>query len=494
MSRTPPIRRLLIANRGEIARRIMGTAIAAGIEPVLVYHAAEGRTPWFSDAAQAVEIEGETPGTAYLDVDQLVAVAERNDCEAVHPGYGYLAENAAFARAIEAAGLIFVGPPAAVIELMGEKARARNFVAQHGYPTLPALDADPHDQDFVRQVTALGFPVVVKASAGGGGKGMNIVRDPEELPATMERAAKEAQQYFGDGRIYIERYLESARHIEVQVLADRHGTYLHLGERECSLQRRFQKIVEEAPAPALDDADRRQLCETAIGIARSAKYCNAGTVEFLYVGPGEFFFLEMNTRIQVEHPVTEAITGIDLVAAQLDIAAGAPLQISQDHVTFEGHAIECRVCAEDTDAGFVPATGRVLLLEEPTGEGVRCDSGIYSGQSITAAFDPMLAKLIAHGSDRDAAIAKLQEALRNYVILGARHNIDYLQRVLQHPSFKRGNLDTRFLERHAETLRSCALGAAERRTLCAIALALDPRLRTLEKTPSVLTAIGQWRN
>lgn len=371
-----PIQKLLVANRGEIAARVLRTARAQGLATAVLRHGREQVAPAHLIADEVVEIAGATPVAAYLDIDQIVAAARRIGADAVHPGYGFLAENAAFVRALDAAGITFVGPTEEVTDLMGDKVRARAFVAERGFAVAPSAIEDDDPATFVERARAVGYPLLIKPSAGGGGKGMRVVREDETLEAEIETARREGQRYFGDGRLFVERYIERPRHIEVQVMGDGQGNVVHFWERECSIQRRFQKIIEETPSPALNPGQRAEICETAVGIARAVNYRGAGTVEFIYAPDGAFYFLEMNTRLQVEHPVTEMVTGFDLVAEQLRIAAGKKLSATQEDIRQTGHSIELRICAEDAGADFRPAIGEILLLDEPRGEGVRVDSGI----------------------------------------------------------------------------------------------------------------------
>ncbi|WP_273454160.1 acetyl-CoA carboxylase biotin carboxylase subunit, partial [Nevskia ramosa] len=411
-----PFKAVLVANRGEIAVRVLRTVQALGLKGIVVFHAADRGTLAVQMADQAIEITGSTPVAAYLDAKQILKAAQDSGAGAIHPGYGFLSENAGFARAVAAAGLVFIGPLPEQIELMGDKVRARNFVERAGFPVAPSAIEDDDPASFNERARAVGTPLLIKPSAGGGGKGMRIVRDLAVLDAEIERARSEGQRYFGDGRLYVERYIENPRHIEVQVLGDGYGSVVHVFERECSVQRRFQKIVEETPSPALAPELRARICETAAGIARSAAYRNAGTVEFIFAQTGEFFFLEMNTRLQVEHPVTEAITGKDLVFEQLRVAAGEMLGYTQADLRTSGHAIELRIYAEDAARGYTPTTGPLLRLRAPAGKGLRWDSGVVEGGEVTAAFDPMIAKLIVHGKDRSEALARADHALRDTVL------------------------------------------------------------------------------
>lgn len=485
--------KVLIANRGEIALRIMRTLRRLGIESIAVYHAVDAAAPFVAMADERAEIFGDTPTAAYLDVDQLITFARRHGAVAVHPGYGFLAENAAFAEAVASAGIKFIGPEPDVIRLLGDKITARAFVDEHGFPLAPSISVD--DDDWRGQVDAIGYPILIKAAAGGGGKGMHIVHTADELDAALATARSEGQRYFADPRVYCEKYLSRPRHIEVQILADEHGHCVHLGERDCSVQRRFQKVIEETPAPGLSPALREEICTTAVAIATAAGYTNAGTVEFILGDDGEFYFLEMNTRLQVEHPVTEMVTGIDLVEAQLRIAAGEPLAFAQDDIQHRGHAVEMRICAEDCEAGFVPATGAIALLTDAAGEGVRIDSGLCAGMRVTSAFDPMLAKLIVHGADRDAAITRAARAAAEQVILGVTTNLGFLQRVLRHPAFAAGEVHTHFIEQHSEALRRPAPGPECADAILAIAALNEPGFRRLVyDTPTLHAAIGAWRN
>jgi acetyl/propionyl-CoA carboxylase alpha subunit len=489
------ITHVLVSNRGEIARRILRTARRMGFTTTAVYHFADRGAPHVQEADQALEIHAEIPTQAYLDIPQLIALAQRAGADAIHPGYGFLAENAGFAAAVEAAGLCFIGPQPEVIALMGDKLTAREFAARHSVPVAPSCTQEGSLDAFVETASAIGFPLLIKAAAGGGGKGMSIVREVAELRPRAELAANEALRYFADARIYAERYVERPRHIEVQVLGDAHGKVVHLYERECSVQRRFQKIVEECPAPNLPPATREALCDAAVRLAAAAGYRNAGTVEFILGPAGEFYFLEMNTRLQVEHPVTEAVTGLDLVEAQLRVAQGEPLWFRQSDVSLAGHAIEVRLCAEQPEADFRPATGTVRALREAQGPGVRVDSGLVQGQVISAAFDSMLAKVIAHGADREAARARLRAAIAETVVLGVDTNLDYLGRVLAHPAFEAGILHTGFVVEHAAALVAPEATPPMKTTVMMAALLGDDRIRQLMRdVPELHAAMGAWRN
>ncbi|HXG27813.1 MAG TPA: biotin carboxylase N-terminal domain-containing protein [Nevskiales bacterium] len=490
-----PFDTVLVANRGEIAVRVLRTVQRLGLKGVVVYHAADRGTLAVKLADQAIEITGSTPVAAYLDGAQIIAAARSAGAGAIHPGYGFLSENRRFCEAVEAAGIRFVGPTPEQIDLMGDKVRARNYVQKAGFPVAPSAIEDDDPASFVERARKVGAPLLIKPSAGGGGKGMRIVRDLALLEQEIERARSEGQRYFGDGRLYAERYIENPRHIEVQVLGDAHGNVVHVFERECSVQRRFQKIVEETPSPALSATKRQEICETAAGIARAIGYRNAGTVEFIFGQGGEFYFLEMNTRLQVEHPVTEEITGIDLVQEQLRIAAGETLGYGQAEVKAQGHAIEFRIYAEDPGRGYTPTTGPVLRLRVPAGEGLRWDSGIVEGGEVTAAFDPMIAKLIVRGTDRRDAIARADRALRDTVLLGCKTNTAFLRRLLNHPAFVKGEIHTGFLDAHPEIAADPALDEVTlHRLLAAAALVTRPMRDVADAVPDLHAAMGGWRN
>jgi acetyl-CoA carboxylase biotin carboxylase subunit len=450
------IRRLLIANRGEVALRIIRACRETGIESVAIYSDADATAPHVRAADFAVRV-GPPPATAsYLKIDAVIDAARTSGADAVHPGYGFLSENAGFADACERAGLIFVGPPAAAIERMGSKIGARDIMQRAGVPVVPGRTPDDQtDEGIARAASSLGFPVLIKASAGGGGKGMRTAMDASAVTEAVQAARREAVAAFGDGTLYIERLIEQPRHVEIQVFADAHGNVVHLFERECSIQRRHQKIIEESPSPALSDALRRRMGDAAVAAARGAGYRNAGTVEFLLEGTAEeahFFFLEMNTRLQVEHPITELVTGTDLVRAQLAVAAGEPLPWNQESLTQRGHAIECRVYAEDPGNGFLPQAGRLQLYREPRAPGIRIDSGVEEGSDVPVQYDPMLAKLIGSADTRDAAIARTVAALKAFPVLGVRTNIGFLIRALEHDAFRTGRIHTGFVDEHLEDL------------------------------------------
>ncbi|WP_026940401.1 acetyl/propionyl/methylcrotonyl-CoA carboxylase subunit alpha [Humibacter albus] len=451
---------VLVANRGEIARRVIRTLRGLGIRSVAVYSDADAGALHVREADVAYRIGPAEASRSYLDIDAVLQAARRSGAEAIHPGYGFLSENAAFARACERAGIVFVGPPASAIEAMGDKVSAKRLVAEHGVPVTAGVDDRTLDDDALAAAAErLGMPVLVKPSAGGGGMGMVEVREASVLPDALRTARRVAKAAFGDDALFVERLVERPRHIEVQVLADAHGSAVHLGERECTLQRRHQKVIEEAPSPAVDDALRARLGEAACAVARSVGYTGVGTVEFLVPAddPASFSFMEMNTRLQVEHPVTELVAGvgashgIDLVEQQLRVAAGEALSFRQEDVRFTGHAVEARVYAEDPDRGFLPATGRVRALHEAVGEGIRIDGMLTSGLEITDDYDPMLCKVIAFGTDRDQAFERLSRALRETCVLGVTTNVSFLVDLVDDPQVRAGRLDTGLIERTLKT-------------------------------------------
>jgi acetyl-CoA carboxylase biotin carboxylase subunit len=491
------MRRVLIANRGEIAVRIARACRALGLSPVGVFSEADRHAvhPRVLDAAVCV---GPAPAReSYLRIDAILDAAKALGADAVHPGYGFLAENAAFAQAVEDAGLTWIGPSPASIATMGDKLVARATAGKAGVPLVPGADVDPADVPAVTEAARrLGFPILVKAAAGGGGKGMRTVASEAELPDALAAAAREATSAFGDGRVYLEKLLVRPRHVEVQVLADRHGTLVHLGERECSIQRRHQKIVEESPCPVMTPDLRRRMTDAALAAARAVDYVGAGTVEFLLGEDGTFAFLEMNTRLQVEHPVTEWVTGIDLVVAQLKIAMGEPLGFAQDDVALRGHAIEVRLYAEDAARGFLPSAGPLLAWQEPAGPWVRTDAALGAGSVVPVEYDPMLAKLSAWGPDRATATARLRDALRDTVALGPTTNQAFLRDVLAHPAWAAGATHTGFVDEHLAGWKPDDGG------LVAAAIAAAASLRRPVAAPAAVGAasvptpwdtLGAWR-
>jgi len=443
------LRKVLIANRGEIALRVIRTAREMGIATVAVYSEADRGAPHVAMADEAVCLGPAPSRDSYLRGGRIIEEALRLGVDAIHPGYGFLSENAAFARHCSDAGILFVGPPPEVIEAMGSKTAARQAMIRAGVPVVPGTEEAIRDpQAALETAREIGFPVMLKAAAGGGGKGMRLVEEESGFLPALEAARREAEGAFGDGAVYLEKFVEGPHHIEVQILADAHGTVLHLGERECSIQRRHQKVVEESPSPFVTPELRADLCATAVKAARAVGYVNAGTIEFLVDCHRRFYFLEMNTRLQVEHPVTEWVTGLDLVREQLRVAAGQPLGLRQEDIQSRGHAIECRVCAEDPRQGFLPDTGRIGLHLPPTGPGVRLDSGVEKGSEVSVHYDPMLAKLSVWAQDRPAAIARMHRALGEYRLQGPAHNLDFCRWVMAHPVYLGGVTTTHFIAEH----------------------------------------------
>ncbi len=435
----PPFSKVLVANRGEIAIRVFRTLRELGIGCVAVYSEADRGRAHVRAADEAYLVGPGPAAESYLRGDVLVETALRAGAEAIHPGYGFLAENAAFARMVEEAGLTWIGPPPAAIELMGTKTAARQAMRDAGVPIVPgSVDPVRTASEVVELGAEVGYPLIIKAAGGGGGKGMEIVRRPDEAERAFEAATRQGEKHFADPAVYVERYLEDPRHVEVQVLADAHGNVIHLGERDCTIQRRHQKLVEETPSPAVDDALRSRIGRIAVDAARAAGYRSAGTVEGLLTPEGEYFFMEMNTRIQVEHTVTEAVTGLDLVREQVLVAAGEPLSLGQEDVVLRGHAIECRINAEDVAKSFLPAPGRITAYREPAGPGVRVDSGIEAGDEVSGLYDPMIAKVIVHDVDRDRAIARMQRALAEFRIEGTPTLLGFHRALLEHPCFRAG--------------------------------------------------------
>ncbi|MEE8218323.1 MAG: biotin carboxylase N-terminal domain-containing protein [Vicinamibacteria bacterium] len=473
----PLFRKVLIANRGEIAVRIIRTCRAMGIPTVAVFSEADRSARHVVEADEAFPIGPAEAIRSYLSIDALIDAARQSGAEAVHPGYGFLSQNGDFADAVRDAGLVFVGPPGDVHRRMGDKRGARRHMADAGVPVLPGYGGDDQsDARLLAEAKAVGWPVMLKPSRGGGGKGMRVVRREEEFESALFASRREAKAAFDDDAMVIERCLERPRHVEVQIVADGEGTVLHLGERECSVQRRHQKVVEETPSPALSPDQREALCAAGVAAARSVGYVNAGTVEFLLAPDGTFSFLEMNTRLQVEHPVTEAVTGIDIVRLQLEVAAGRSLGLSQQHVEPRGHALECRLYAEDPANDDLPSPGRILHLEEPEGPGIRVDSGLVVGSEVTVHYDPLLAKVVTWGFDRREAVERMRDALRRTVVLGVVTNLARLVAVVEHPEFEAGTLHTGFIEEHLSGLspRPC------------------PPLEAVAAVAAVLAGVRRW--
>jgi acetyl-CoA carboxylase, biotin carboxylase subunit len=487
------IKKLLVANRGEIAVRVLRACREQGIATVAVFSEADREAPHVLMADEAYPIGPPPAAESYLAIDKLVGVARRCGADAVHPGYGFLAENARFAEACTEAGLTFVGPPPAAIRAMGDKTSARTLARDLGVPMVPGtLEPIRSDDDARARAREVGYPVMLKAAMGGGGKGMRLVRAEAELADALRAARSEAGAAFGDAAVYLERALSEPRHIEIQVLADAHGAVVHLGERECSIQRRHQKLIEESPSTCVDATLRARMAEAACRVARAAGYVNAGTVEFLVDADRHFYFLEMNTRLQVEHPVTEMVTGIDLVREQLRIAAGEPLGYGQGDVTWRGWAIECRINAEDPFAGWIPSPGTITGLRPATGPWVRDDSGAYQGYTVPRWYDTLVAKLIVWAEDRPVAIERMLRALAEYTVVGVHTTIPALARIVGHPDFRAGRLSTAFLERHLAELRPPETRHATIALIAAV-LAEHERTRQPVATPVEDTTPSRWR-
>lgn len=442
------LKRILVANRGEIAIRIMRAARELDMESVAIFHKVDKMSNYLQYSDYSLEIKGETPKSAFLDIEQIIQKAKEIKADAIHPGYGFLSENAKFAAACQNAGIKFIGPKSHSIEAMGSKTKAREIMEAAGVPIVPGTKEPIKDIEVAKQIAQkIGYPILLKASAGGGGKGMRDVRNENEFEDNFAAAQREASKAFGDDSIYIEKLIENPKHIEIQIIADDFGNCVYLGERDCSIQRRHQKLIEESPSTVLDPITREKMGQVAVAAAKAVNYVNAGTIEFLLDKNRNFYFLEMNTRLQVEHPVTELVTRIDLVKEQLLIASGEALSFSQSDIPFCGHAIECRINAEDVFNGFLPDTGVITFLQEPHGNGVRVDSGISTKSEVTVHFDPMLAKLITFGKNRNEAIDKMTRALKNYIIQGVKTNIPFHLLVMKHPKFIDGSYDTSFLEK-----------------------------------------------
>ncbi len=449
----------LIANRGEIAVRVIRACRELGISTAAVYSEADAGAYHVRLADEAYLIGASSPAASYLKIDTLIDTARSAGCDCVHPGYGFLSESAAFAQAVIDAGLVWVGPPPDAIRQMGSKTEARALMQASGVPLVPGYQGGGDTDAFLAAAHEIGYPVLVKAAGGGGGKGMRVVQQPDALPEALAAARREALHAFNDDRIFLEHYVEGARHVEIQVLADSHGSTLHLFERECSAQRRHQKVIEESPAPQLSAELRERMGAAGVAAARAVGYVNAGTVEFIVTPQDDFYFLEMNTRLQVEHPVTELVAGVDLVRLQFAIAAGEPLPFTQDDLAQRGHAIECRLYAEDARSGFLPAVGDILLFHPPAASGVRVDAGVQSGDSISIHYDPMIAKIIVYDRTRADAIRRMDAALRDTAVLGVTTNLSFLRALVNHPAFAAGEVDTGFIERHLPELLPPEAGA-----------------------------------
>ena len=480
------LQKILIANRGEIAVRVMRTCREMGVRTVAVYSQADRLALHVRMADEAYEIGPPPARESYLVQEKIIETAKCSGAEAIHPGYGFLSENAEFADRVAAAGLIFIGPSGNAMRQMGDKTAARKLMQGAGVPTVPgSKDAIAHPNEALTVAERVGFPVLIKASAGGGGKGMRLVHRAEDLAALFQTASSEALSAFGDGRVYIEKYVESPRHIEFQIIADQHGNVVHLGDRECSIQRRHQKVIEESPSALLDEKMRRQMGEAAVEAARSCGYSNAGTIEFIVDKHRNFYFLEMNTRLQVEHPVTEMVTGLDLVRLQLEIAAGGKLPFTQEQVQRRGHAIECRVYAEDPENNFMPSIGKLKYMQRPGGNGVREDSGVGEGDAISIYYDPMISKLVTWGANRDEAIRRMRRALNEYEIVGVRTTIPFCLWVLQHEKFCAGDFDTHFVPNEFRDVQLSAVNGSIDLPAAALAAVLHQH----QQTPTFAEAV-----
>ncbi len=492
-------KKVLIANRGEIAVRVIRACREMGIATVAVFSDVDRAALHVTMADEAYHIGPAAARESYLNVPSVLEAARRSGAEAIHPGYGFLSENGQFARACADAGIKFIGPPASAMELMGSKTRARQAMQAARVPFVPGSAKGLSLVEAEALAAQIGFPVMIKAAAGGGGKGMRLVRAAAELKPAFETAQSEALRSFNDAEVYLEKYIENPRHIEIQVLADEHGNAVYLGERECSVQRRHQKVIEEAPSAIVDDEMRRRMGAVAVQAAQSAGYTNAGTIEFLVDAQRNFYFLEMNTRLQVEHPVTELVTGLDLVHLQLRVAAGESLPFKQEDIRLRGHALECRIYAEDPETNFFPSPGRITQLMRPSGPGIREDNGVYEGWTVPLDYDPMLSKLIAYGADRNVAIARMRRALGEYFVGGIKTNLPLFRRILDHPDFLAARLDTGFLDRMlaAETtVSSSADGLEEIAAVGAALFAASATPKTDGQNGNVQTkpgALSAWK-
>lgn len=475
------IKKILIPNRGEIAIRVQRTCRELDIPVVAVFSEPDRHALHVRYADEAFPLPGSAPGDTYLNRELIFEIAKKCNADAIHPGYGFLSENAAFARGCKEHGITFIGPPPEAIELMGLKTEARKLMQEAGVPVVPGTEPLDTYEIAAEKANEVGCPVLIKASAGGGGKGMRIVEKPTQLKDAYEACRREAQSAFGDPRVYIEKYLSKPRHVEFQVLADLHGNVIHLYERECSIQRRHQKIIEETPSPVLDDRMRRRMGEVAVEAARACGYTNAGTVEFLVDADKNFYFLEMNTRLQVEHPITEMITGVDLVERQIRIAEGEAL--TSEPIPRRGAAVECRIYAEDPANNFLPCPGLIQAMSEPGGPGIRNDSGVYAGFTIPMQYDPMISKLVVHGETRRQALTRMLRALEEYHLLGIRANISYLRRIIMHPEFISGDYDTHFIPRHQESLLAGDAESSQEESIALVTAGILSLMRAKRQSP-----------
>ncbi len=487
---------MLIANRGEIAVRVIRACREMGIQTVAVYSDADRGALHVRMADEAFRVGPASSRESYLIIDRIIEAAKASKAEAIHPGYGFLAENAAFAKACETAGVTFIGPSAESIGLMGSKVESRRAASHYGVPMVPGTLDPVESEDEARRIAkTIGYPIMLKASAGGGGKGLRFVRNDDEMESALRNTRSEAMSAFGDAAVYIEKFVEQPRHVEIQVLADRHGNAIYLGERECTIQRRHQKVIEECPSPIMNPDLRSRMGEAALKVVRAANYFNAGTVEFLVDRHLEFYFLEMNTRLQVEHPVTEMVTGVDLVKQQLLVASGGKLGLRQEDIVMRGSAIECRVYAEDPDNNFFPSPGRISLLRTPSGPGVRDDSGVYEGWTVPIDYDPLISKLVAWGATREEARTRMLRALREYQVEGIKTNILFFREILDHPEFCKGDFDTGFIDRWLKDRNGIPALAEADRDIALLAAALHHSTRSAaagESTPAA--PASAWKN
>jgi acetyl-CoA carboxylase biotin carboxylase subunit len=475
-------KKILIANRGEIAVRVIRAARELGVKTVAVYSDVDRDALHVRFADEAYHCGAPPSAESYLRMDRILEIAKRSGAEAIHPGYGFLSERGAFADLVEKEGLVFIGPAGSVMRQMGDKVTARQTMEKAGVPIVPGTTERLSDEAVERWVRDVGPPVMIKAAAGGGGKGMRLVRDVSEVHQAVARARSEAKASFGDDSLYVEKFVEEPRHIEIQILADRHGNVVHLFERECSIQRRHQKVIEEAPGNRISEDLRARMGEAAVAAAKAVGYVGAGTCEFLVDARGHFYFLEMNTRVQVEHAITEAVTGVDIVKTMIRVAAGEPLPFSQDQLAITGHALEARIYAEDPDRNFAPSPGEISVYRPPDGIGIRVDGGVYQGATVTVNYDPMVAKLIAWGRDRDEAIDRLRRALEEFVVKGIKTSIPFHLRVLRHPRFLEGHYDTGFIDQHMDGGKATAQPDGEERRVALMIAAIAAYRRDKERS------------
>jgi len=481
--------KILIANRGEIAVRIIRACNELGVKTVAIYSDADRTSLHVALANEAYRIGTSPPSESYLIKEKIIEIAKISNSEAIHPGFGFLAENDTFAEMCEKGGIVFIGPSSKSIRLMGDKVTARKIAQQTGVPLVSGSEGAVSDVEAGVTAKKIGYPIMIKASAGGGGKGMRLVWKEDEFKGALRMARSEARSSFGDDSVYIEKFVEKPRHVEIQVIGDSHGKILHLFERECSIQRRHQKVIEEAPSPAINAKTRKKMGELAIKIAEAVSYQGAGTVEFIMDQKGNFYFLEMNTRIQVEHPVTEMITGFDIVKWMIRLANGEKLPFKQSQISMNGHAIECRVYAEDPEKNFAPSPGKIVYVRAPSGPGIRNDSSIYSGSEITPFYDPMISKLIVWGESRDVAINKMSSALKEYVVLGVKTNIGFLLRVMSNHEFNQGHIETGFIERHPDLLKPPSFDIEP----ALVGAALAMRVRTNDTELKKQRPVSNWK-